>query len=185
MLKLRNAADDKTESGGKCAADDTTTLQILKDHGISMQDDTDSTLLNSALQSGRKLVLSDAGKMILNDPKFRKNIPLVRAAATSTAAVQNAPPPPPLTFNNATAQPSNTIRFDQLRKQKPPPIILQQPGGGGGIVTTAANKGMPLKTNKVIKILSAEEFKQMCGANASGSTLKKISAESFHNGQLK
>lgn len=183
MLKLQNASGDKIES----AADDTTTLQILKDHGISMQDDTDSTLLNSALQSGRKLVLSDAGKMILNDPKFRKNIPLVRAAATtSSAAVQNAPPP--LTFNNASAQPSNTIRFDQLRKQKPPPIILQQSGGGGGgggIVTTAANKGMPLKTNKVIKILSAEEFKQMCGANASGSTLKKISAESFHNGQLK
>lgn len=40
-------------------------LQILKDHGIAMlPDDTDSSMINSALQSGRKLILSDAGKLI-------------------------------------------------------------------------------------------------------------------------
>lgn len=48
-------------------------LQILKDHGIAMlPDDTDNSMINSALQSGRKLILSDAGKLILNDPKTTK-----------------------------------------------------------------------------------------------------------------
>lgn len=51
-----------------------TTLDILKNHGISMmsEDDEDpsSNLLTSALQSGRTLVLSEGGKLLLNDTKM-------------------------------------------------------------------------------------------------------------------
>lgn len=65
---------------------------MLKDHGISMlADDTENTLFNSALQNGRKLVLSDAGKLILNDMKYKKIVttpsdivPLTSAAAPMT-----------------------------------------------------------------------------------------------------
>lgn len=178
MLKPDNASGGNNSPESGKSVD--TTLQILKDHGISMLDDTDSTLLNSALQSGRKLVLSDAGKMILNDPKFRKNIPVVRSQPQQQQSSPN-PPPPPLTFN-MTSNLSNTMNLEQLRKQKPPMVL--QPAATASS-QSAGVKGLPLKTNKVIKILSAEEFKQMCGANASGNTLKKISAESFHNGQLK
>lgn len=160
----------------------TSTLQILKDHGIAMLDDTDSTLLNSALQSGRKLVLSDAGKLILNDPKFKKIMPLV----------QTSKPPSLVTTSSVTATvshsdgaiPPNTIELEQFRKQKP--ILMPFPNSGvANNNATTNSKTLPLKTNKVIKILSAEEFKQMCGANASSSTLKKISSDSFQNGQIK
>lgn len=51
-----------------------TTLEMLKTHGISMisEDDEDSSsnLLTSALQSGRTLVLSEGGKLVLNDSKI-------------------------------------------------------------------------------------------------------------------
>lgn len=53
------------------------TLDMLKTHGISMmpEDDEDPTsnLLTSALQSGRKLVLSEGGKLLLNDTKMAVN----------------------------------------------------------------------------------------------------------------
>lgn len=147
-----------------------------------MLDDTDSTLLNSALQSGRKLVLSDAGKLILNDPKFKKIMPVVHTSK----------PPSLISTSSVTATvshsdgtiPPNTIKLEQFRKQKP--VLMPFPNTGATNNNMAASsKALPLKTNKVIKILSAEEFKQMCGANASNNTLKKISSDSFQNGHIK
>lgn len=146
-----------------------------------MLDDTDSTLLNSALQSGRKLVLSDAGKLILNDPKFKKIMPVV----------QTSKPPSLISTSSVTATvsqsdgaiPPNSIKLEQFRKQKP--IVMPFPNSGLTNNIVARSKTLPLKTNKVIKILSAEEFKLMCGANTSTNTLKKISSDTFQNGQIK
>lgn len=155
-----------------------------------MLDDTDSTLLNSALQSGRKLVLSDAGKLILNDPKFRKTLP----------STVSQPPPLVSTSMSVTQQAvstvpfqTGTLKFENLRKKPVFTPVTQQALTNGTVVsnntTTSTNsttgKSMPLKTNKVIKILSAEEFKLMCGNGVGGNTLKKISTESFPNGPIK
>lgn len=53
------------------------TLDMLKTHGIAMMpeddDDPSSNLLTSALQSGRKLVLSEGGRLVLNDTKIVVN----------------------------------------------------------------------------------------------------------------
>lgn len=112
-----------------------------------MQEDTDNTLITSALQSGRQLVLSDAGKLLLNDPKFRRSIgPIGRQSnvvsnSTSTKTT-------PLTRPNTGP---STFKFEYVKKK---PSIL-----------TPNAKAMPLETNKVIKILSAEEFKLMVGNN--------------------
>lgn len=185
-----------------------------------MLEDTDGTLLNSALQSGRRLVLSSAGKLILNDPKYKPVMTAPRPIPTAAVAsvvnqqqhtspgkrTQFVPAASVSTLNNNhnihnNGAHSSGVRFETLRKK--PTLFMPSKSttiGGGGVVQSSAmmagaattssmaasNPALPLKTNKVIKILSAEEFKQMCGANAAaGSTLKKISTESFQKGQLK
>lgn len=129
---------------------DMSTLQILKDHGITMlpqEDDTETSLISSALESGRKLVLSEGGKLLLNDTKFKKN---------------NIFDSPILTTNQSS---SNDILTNSVKIAKKQQIIIPN------------NKNMPLmKTNKVIKILSAEEFKQMCGGDVTNA-LKKFSTD--------
>lgn len=194
---------------------DTSTLQILKDHGIAMLEDTDDTLLNSALQSGRRLVLSGAGKLILNDPKYKPLMTATTSTATrpalplagsstspgkktiyvpaATLAAANAAHPSAVGLANGNAT-ANQIRFEALRKKTIFMPSKSTIGGGSGqhaktltaMTARAAMPTMPLKTNKVIKILTAEEFKEMCGAKAAaGSTLKKISTDTFHKGELK
>lgn len=126
---------------------DMSTLQILKDHGITMlpQEDTETSLISSALESGRKLVLSEGGKLLLNDTKFKKN---------------NIFDSPILTTSQANDVLTNSVKI--AKKQQ---LIIPN------------NKNMPLmKTNKVIKILSAEEFKQMCGGDVTNA-LKKFSTD--------
>lgn len=134
---------------------DSPALQILKDHGISMiPDDTDNTVLNSALQSGRKLILSDAGKLILNYPKGTKN------GTNSTDHFLH-----------------NIMKADSAARKKPPLMVpaLSPP------------KNAALKTNKVIKILSAEEFNKMCGGKGgnAATTFKKVLSDSPQNGSLR
>lgn len=113
---------------------------MLKDHGIAMlPDDTDNSLINSALQSGRKLVLSDAGKMILNYPK---------------TTIKNGAPDQML---------QNIMRPTDAGAMKRKAIMMSPIKGAG------------LKTNKVIKLLTAEEFSKMCGnKGANNATFKKI-----------
>uniref|UniRef100_A0A1A9VN09 Uncharacterized protein n=1 Tax=Glossina austeni TaxID=7395 RepID=A0A1A9VN09_GLOAU len=47
------------------------TINLLKSHGISMMpdDDTSKDLFNTALQNGRQLILSEGGKLLLNETK--------------------------------------------------------------------------------------------------------------------
>lgn len=127
---------------------DMSTLQILKDHGITMlpQEDTETSLISSALESGRKLVLSEGGKLLLNDTKFKKN---------------NIFDSPILSTSQTNDVLTNPVKI----AAKKPQLILPN------------TKNMPLmKTNKVIKILSAEEFKQMCGGDVTNA-LKKFSTD--------
>lgn len=188
ISKLQSIEDTKEP------ADASTALQLLKHHGISMIEDADGTLLNSALQSGRKLVISDAGKLILNDPKFKRvfsteqhkfsapNPSSIVSTLPRSAPLPTSGVPRPIPKFTANGIPSNAIRLEQLRKK--PTAVNPPPGAASNKPMMAAN-GLPLKTNKVIKILSAEEFKQMCGANSSNNTLKRISTESLQNGSLK
>lgn len=136
---------------------DTTTLQLLREHGISMipSDDSDSSLITNALQSGRKLVLSEAGKIVLNDPKFRKMF-------------TDSPP-----HSSQAAAPMNTNKSENSLAvvQASPVKIIQKK------MPIIPSKNFPLKTNKVIKILSAEQFKQICGRDLTNA-IKKFTNDS-------
>lgn len=122
-------------------------------------DDAENTIINSALQSGRKLILSDAGKqLILNYPKTVK-------------------PGPPSTSTSTTGSGDRTIasHADFIRsesgamKRKMPAMLMPnvQPKTGS------------LKTNKVIKILSAEEFNKMCAGKITNNAFKKLPADAL------
>lgn len=129
---------------------DSNTLQMLKEHGIAMipSDDSGSSLITSAIQSGRKVVLSEAGKFALNQTRIQP---------TTT---------PPTT--------KKTIKIIKKTSPYMVPQHRQSMGGGGG---GGAGGGGTIKTNKVIKILSAEEFKQICGGEVGG--LKKIASSDY------
>lgn len=132
--------------------EDSPTLQILKKHGISMlPDDADNTIINSALQSGRKLILSDAGKqLILNYPKTAKS----GASSTSSSAVVTH---------------SDFIKSESGAMKRKSPAVL---------VPTIQSKTGALKTNKVIKILSAEEFNKMCAGKMTNA-FKKLPTDAL------
>lgn len=135
---------------------DTSTLQLLREHGISMipSDESDNSLITNALQSGRKLVLSEAGKIVLNDPKFRKMF-------------TDSPPHPSQAPQMHVSKQDNSLAVFQSSPVK----IVQKK------MPILPAKNFPLKTNKVIKILSAEQFKQICGGDLTNA-LKKFTNES-------
>lgn len=137
--------------------EDSPALKILKDHGIAMlPEDTDNTLINSALQSGRKLILSDAGKLILNYPKTIKNG--VGGGASMTEQLLH-----------------NVIRTEGAIKRKPAIVAP--------VISPSKNAG--LKTNKVIKILSAEEFNKMCGNKGANNTFRKVVNDNVQSANIK
>lgn len=62
------------------------TLQLLKEQ-MSMMSSSEDSLIQSALQSGRKLILSEAGKKLLNDSTLNKflKIPLHTTISSSSS----------------------------------------------------------------------------------------------------
>jgi GA-binding protein transcription factor, beta len=128
---------------------DATTMQMLLDHGISMlpQDEHENnSMLHSALQSGRKLVLSEAGKLGLNDLKMKISSP----SATVSRHVRSMKKTQYHPYQMASSVASTTSTTNTMQK----------------------TQSMVQRTNKIIKILSAEEFKQMCGGDISNAFRK-------------
>ncbi|XP_058457918.1 uncharacterized protein LOC131434790 [Malaya genurostris] len=133
---------------------DSNTLQMLKEHGIAMipSDDSGSSLITSAIQSGRKIVLSEAGKFALNETR-------VQAPVNSTSV--------PTTKKTIKIIKKTTTPYGVSGQHHQYHGHQRQTVGHGH-----AAGGGTIKTNKVIKILSAEEFKQICGGEVGG--LKKL-----------
>ncbi|XP_055619896.1 GA-binding protein subunit beta-2 [Toxorhynchites rutilus septentrionalis] len=140
---------------------DTNTLQMLKDHGIAMipSDDSGSSLITSAIQSGRKIVLSEAGKFALNETRVQPNMTTVPSTVSPSVS-------------------TTTKKTIKIIKKTTPYAVPQQHGQHRQTSSHGhAGSGGTIKTNKVIKILSAEEFKQICGGEVGG--LKKISSTDY------
>ncbi|XP_053684830.1 serine/threonine-protein phosphatase 6 regulatory ankyrin repeat subunit A [Sabethes cyaneus] len=134
---------------------DSNTLQMLKEHGIAMIPSDDSgSLITSAIQSGRKIVLSEAGKFALNETRVHS--PAGTGAAGTPSAMQTT---------------KKTIKL--IKKTTPYSLQQQQQQQH----RQAIGSGGTIKTNKVIKILSAEEFKQICGGEVGG--LKKFPSSDY------
>uniref|UniRef100_A0A182JKA0 Uncharacterized protein n=1 Tax=Anopheles atroparvus TaxID=41427 RepID=A0A182JKA0_ANOAO len=178
---------------------DSSTLQMLKEHGIALMpsDDTGS-LITSAIQSGRKIVLSEAGKFALKETRMIPN----RSSTPVGTGQHHQQQQSRLTLHAATAVHSGgvvmhtrpkTIKIikkqssasygvglanqqalhkqQQQQQQQQQPQVQHHVHGQTGTGTTAT-----IKTNKVIKILSAEEFQQICGGEV-GSIKRLPTAE--------
>lgn len=67
------------------------TLQLLKEQ-MSMMSGADDNLIQSAIQSGRKIMLTEAGKRLLNDSNLNKflKIPLNTTISSSPAAASSS-----------------------------------------------------------------------------------------------
>lgn len=59
---------------------DATALKILQNIGIQMSDDQDPTIISNVLRGGRRIVLSEAGKYILDQTKAsdKLDVPVIR-----------------------------------------------------------------------------------------------------------
>uniref|UniRef100_A0A182WCA3 Uncharacterized protein n=1 Tax=Anopheles minimus TaxID=112268 RepID=A0A182WCA3_9DIPT len=150
---------------------DSSTLQMLKEHGIAfMPSDEGGSVITSAIKSGRKIVLSEAGKYALKETRNLHTQP------QQTHHLQKQ------TFHTASSIHGTNITHPKTKTIK---IIKKQPATshlhhsshlhhvhhpGTGATPT-------IKTNKVIKILSPEEFKQICGGEVGG--IKRVSSSEY------
>lgn len=62
-------------------------LKVLKEHGIQMLPQDDTNIIQNALESGCKLVLSEAGKLVLRNAKFSNTFPNFTSPSTSITPI--------------------------------------------------------------------------------------------------
>lgn len=170
---------------------DSNTLQMLKQHGISLipSDDTGS-LITSAIQSGRKIVLSEAGKYALNETRKLQSAGSQATTGTTHQTKLHHSSPATTTLHTIGASKPKTIKIikkppsaasfgmsglpghhqqHQVHQVQHHPSHHQQLHGTGPSPT--------LKTNKVIKILSPEEFQQICSGDVN--SIKRMPSNEF------
>ncbi|XP_035787805.1 uncharacterized protein LOC118464487 [Anopheles albimanus] len=171
---------------------DSSTLQMLKQHGISLipSDDTGS-LITSAIQSGRKIVLSEAGKYALNETrKLQSATSTTTTAATTHQTKLHHSSPSTATLHTIGASKPKTIKIIK----KPPSASSFSMSGVQGHHQQQVNHvqhhhpthhqqlhgtgpSPTLKTSKVIKILSPEEFQQICSGDVN--SIKRMPSNEF------
>ncbi|XP_053674388.1 serine/threonine-protein phosphatase 6 regulatory ankyrin repeat subunit C [Anopheles nili] len=159
---------------------DSTTLQMLKDHGITLMpsDDTGS-LITSAIKSGRKIVLSEAGKFAL---KETRNMHTHHHQPVHQLHKQTIHPVSTVHGAGGVHPKTKTIKIIKKQSSSAGSYGVSIPGqqhhshlhhvhqSSGGTPPT-------IKTNKVIKILSAEEFKQICGGEVG--SIKRVPSSEY------
>ncbi|XP_068139899.1 uncharacterized protein Atac3 isoform X1 [Drosophila tropicalis] len=121
-----------------------TALNMLKSHGIAdmMQDNDDEAskdMLNTALQNGRKLVLSEAGRMVLHETKTTQS---VNGSTPTYRKIAN-----PVT--NTHSSPPQKIRMNVIKQKE----------------SISPSTCAGLTKNKNIRIISLTDFKKLCGSS--------------------
>uniref|UniRef100_A0A336M321 CSON011227 protein n=1 Tax=Culicoides sonorensis TaxID=179676 RepID=A0A336M321_CULSO len=64
-------------------------LKVLKEHGIQLLPQDDTNIIQNALESGCKLVLSEAGKIVLKNAKFSNILPNFTSPSTSITPIMS------------------------------------------------------------------------------------------------
>ncbi|XP_055912253.1 ankyrin repeat domain-containing protein 17 isoform X4 [Eupeodes corollae] len=136
---------------------DNPAVNLLKSHGISIMNDDEDTsnkLLTTALQNGRQLVLSEGGKLLLNEAKKMSKTPFSETVKIAAAPHPSSAPPPSipmgvvkLTNKPGTKQIETKFRPNIIHKSKP-------------TITTSTPKDV---TGKNIRIISLNDFKKIYG----------------------
>ncbi|XP_041771205.1 GA-binding protein subunit beta-2 [Anopheles merus] len=165
---------------------DSSTLQMLKEHGISfMPSDDTGSLITSAIKSGRKVVLSEAGKYALKETRNihpqqqqqQHTQPAQRQTGSSTVPATAISHPKTKTIKIIKKQASSSGN-SSFGVSLPGHQQQQQHSHIHHVHQSSATGATPtIKTNKVIKILSPEEFKQICGGEVGG--IKRVSSSEY------
>uniref|UniRef100_A0A182LYM8 Uncharacterized protein n=1 Tax=Anopheles culicifacies TaxID=139723 RepID=A0A182LYM8_9DIPT len=150
---------------------DSSTLQMLKEHGIAlMPSDDGGSVITSAINSGRKIVLSEAGKYALKETRNLHTQQQPQQQQTHHLQKQ--------TFHTASAIHGTNITHSKAKTIK---IYKKQPASShlhhSHLHHPSTGATPTIKTNKVIKILSPEEFKQICGGEVGG--IKRVSSSEY------
>ncbi|XP_033243954.1 uncharacterized protein LOC117186793 isoform X1 [Drosophila miranda] len=141
-------------------------LNMLKTHGIAdmMQENDDyasKEMLNTALQNGRQLVLSEGGRMLLHETKSSINIKQYvngSASKSPNAGLR-------LTPNNS---PPQKIRMNVIKQKEP-----------------ASSNPHGVSKNKNIRIISLTDFKKLGGTDNQPKSLQKIPALLASSGMVR
>ncbi|XP_016960049.1 GA-binding protein subunit beta-1 isoform X2 [Drosophila biarmipes] len=138
-------------------------LNMLKSHGIAdmMQENDDEAskeMLNTALQNGRQLVLSEGGRMLLHETK---------AGLNGRQLVNGNVRPPVVALRpNVNNSPPQKIRMNVIKQKD-----LSSPAG--------------VTKNKNIRIISLTDFKKLCGSDSQTKALQKIPASLASSGMVR
>ncbi|XP_017057867.1 inversin-A isoform X2 [Drosophila ficusphila] len=138
-------------------------LNMLKSHGIAdmMQENDDEAskeMLNTALQNGRQLVLSEGGRMLLHETK---------ASLSAKQSVNGTARSPTVALRpNAINSPPQKIRMNIIKQKD-----IQPPAG--------------VTKNKNIRIISLTDFKKLCGSDSQTKSLQKIPASLASSGMVR
>uniref|UniRef100_A0A182R5K2 Uncharacterized protein n=1 Tax=Anopheles funestus TaxID=62324 RepID=A0A182R5K2_ANOFN len=155
---------------------DSSTLQMLKEHGIAfMPSDEGGSVITSAIKSGRKIVLSEAGKYALKETRNLQTQQPQQQPQQQSHHLQKQ------TFHTASSVYGTNITHSKTKTIK---IIKKQPASSHlhhshvhHVHHPSTGATPTIKTNKVIKILSPEEFKQICGGEVGG--IKRVSSSEY------
>ncbi|XP_037934907.1 probable serine/threonine-protein kinase tsuA isoform X2 [Teleopsis dalmanni] len=129
---------------------DNSTVNLLKCHGISMLNDEDDNLknlLNNALQNGRKLMLSEGGKMLLNQTKTPQN--------NNNINIKN---------NNNNTKTIAVVKSEAGQNTNRQTITINPKLKDSSIIT-----------KKGVRILSLNDFKKLYGNNPNAPSCQPIS----------
>ncbi|XP_035906188.1 inversin-A-like [Anopheles stephensi] len=169
---------------------DSSTLQMLKEHGIAfMPADEGGSVITSAIKSGRKIVLSEAGKYALKETRNlhtqqqqhqqhqQQHQQHQQQQQQQQHHLQKQTFHPTTSIHGANITHTKTKTIKIIKKQSSSSHLhhshlhhhVHQSGTTGATPT--------IKTNKVIKILSPEEFKQICGGEVGG--IKRVSSSEY------
>ncbi|XP_067644865.1 uncharacterized protein Atac3 isoform X2 [Eurosta solidaginis] len=146
---------------------DSTTINMLRDHGISMMpedEDTSKELLNTALQNGRQLVLSEGGKLLLNETKkLHNNNNISKVSSSSSMERTNSSSS---NLKNITVVP--VVGTSSLVTRNP-----QQTGKQRASIISKAKDNLNMYKN--VRIISLNDFKKIYG-NTNIKGVQKIPA---------
>lgn len=155
---------------------------MLKDqHGISMLPiDENDNLLDTAIKSGRRVVVSDGGKLLLNDPKYKKLLELNTSTISQNVQQQQMPTLSVIASSTPSQQLSSTITTTAS------PKLLNNLFNNNNSTNNLLKKVFPPKTSNVVKIISSNNFRQLCAEKSN--TLKNLTSNSriaTNGGQFK
>ncbi|KAH8347546.1 hypothetical protein KR059_012482 [Drosophila kikkawai] len=142
-------------------------LNMLKTHGIAdmMEENDDQAskeMLNTALQNGRQLILSEGGRMLLHETKagLSGKREFVNGSARKVPGVALRP--------NISNSPPQKIRMNVIKQKETP---ASSPSG--------------VSKNKNIRIISLTDFKKLCGSDSQPKSVQKIPASMASSGMVR